>query len=201
MVDDDLGGFDRDVLDAHSGNIVAVDPQLRIRFVNSAWRRFAAENGGEPQMSRRWGVGASLMDAIPEALHEYYRRLFRRVLRLHGQRDLRPPSHEYECSTPDTFRRYAMTIYPLPRQAGLLLVHTLRTQVPIEGTPGFQEAAAGDAYVAHDGLVRQCACCRRVRSVQDQVQWHWIRDWVRLCADRISHTLCPLCSVQYYGAQ
>jgi len=34
-----------DVLDA-------VDPDLRIAYFNPAWLRFAAENGGEPAISR-----------------------------------------------------------------------------------------------------------------------------------------------------
>jgi hypothetical protein len=194
----ELAALDRSVLAAHPASIVAVDSRLDIRYANPAWFHFAAENGGEPDISQHWGLGVNLMDAIPEPLVGFYRELFDRALRSHAPHSLHPLTHEYECSSPDRFRRFSMAIYPMRDATGLLLVHSLRVEAPIESTQGFFESTRTEDYVASDGLVRQCACCRRIRSVRDRNQWHWIRAWVRECIASVSHTVCPVCATHYY---
>ena len=156
------------------------------------------ENGAPQDLAERYGAGSDLLASVPAALAGFYRGLFTRTLTLHSPDAMQPVSHEYECSSPDVYRRYAMAIYPLRNQAGLLMVHTLRIESPIETRPGFIEGAPDGEYIAADGLVRQCACCRRTRSVRQPDQWHWIRDWVSRCPAMISHTVCAVCAVAYY---
>lgn len=194
----ELAALDRAVLAGHPSPIVAVDRELRIRYANPAWFNFAAANGGEPRISQDWGLGVNLMDAIPQPLTGYYNELFHRALHLHSPDSLHPLTHEYECSSPDLFRRFSMAIYPLRDATGLLMVHSLRVEAPIESSPGFVEAHRTDDYVSPDGLVVQCACCRRIRSFRHPGHWHWIRAWVRECTVGVSHTVCPVCAALYY---
>lgn len=198
-VKSEFAPLDRAMLDAHPATIVAVDASLNVRYVNRAWHRFAAENGGEPAISRDWGIGVSLLRAIPAVLAPFYRQLFTLALRPDDRRGLHPLTHEYECSSATRFRLHVMSIYPLRRTGGLLLVHSLRVESPIEAVPGIIEGFPGPEYVAADGLVRQCACCRRVRSERAADQWHWIRPWVLNGPEAVSHTLCPVCLALYFG--
>jgi hypothetical protein len=193
-----FSSLDRSTLDASTATIVATDRELNIGYVNPTWFRFAAENGGEPAISLRFGVGTNLLDPLPEPLIGFYRSLFGRALHEFPPEGMHPLTHEYECSSPDTFRRFAMSIYSLRGQQGLLISHTLRVEAPVERSPGFIEGTVGADYVATDGMVRQCACCRRIRSAREPQQWHWIREWVRHSPKNITHTVCSVCATQYY---
>ncbi len=182
-------------LDAHPGSIYALDPDGRIVFVNSGWETFARDNGGQPGIAERWGVGSNYFDALAPALAAFYRKLFVRVPGFGGT--LIPTSHEYECSSATLYRRFAMSIYALPRQLGHVVVNSLLVERPHdpERTP---HAPLDAAYVDHNGLIHQCAHCRRVRHLRDTGRWDWVPDWVEHPQPNVSHGLCPVC-MDYYS--
>jgi hypothetical protein len=100
-------------LDAHESSIVGVDGELRIGFLNAGWYRFAAQNEGEPFISERWGLGRNLWDAIPTPLHEFFKNLFATAFALNQPDQLHPLLHDYECSSPEHYRRFTLSLYPL----------------------------------------------------------------------------------------
>lgn len=91
--------FDRQALDDHPGTVFGLWADYRLAYVNTAWFRFAAENGGEPAISAGSPLGSFIMAAVPADLQPYYRYLYA----LANTRDPRlsvPLCHEYDCSSP-----------------------------------------------------------------------------------------------------
>lgn len=60
-------------LEEEEGTVFALWPDLTIAYVNPAWRQFAAANAGEPQISQRWSVGASVLAAIAPPVRPFFR--------------------------------------------------------------------------------------------------------------------------------
>lgn len=189
--------FTLEHLEAHPGSVYALDPDGRIVFVNAGWEAFARDNGGQPEIADRWGVGSNYFDALPPALADFYRGLFDRVPR-HGT-TLFPLSHEYECSSATVFRRLAMLVYALPGDQGHVVVNSLLVEHAHDPqrTPHAPLAAA---YVDRHGLIHQCAHCRRVRHMLDTGRWDWVPDWVEHPQPNVSHGLCPVC-MDYYSLE
>jgi len=191
-----LRNFDLVALDQHDGSVIGVDEDLRIGFLNSGWFRFAAQNGGEPAISERWGLGASLWAAIPVPLHGFFRNLFTTAFESDRVDALHPLLHDYECSSPEHYRRFTLSLYPLRENKGFLLVNSLRVETPWGAEAGFPPQGAA-AYRAKDGMIRQCANCRRVKAAGEE-QWHYVAEWIRSSPTKTSHGLCPVCLDYYY---
>jgi len=194
-----LAGFDLAALDAQESTIVGVDRALSIGYLNAAWFRFARANGGEPAISERWGLGASIWSAIPAPLQPFYRDLFDAALAA-NHAPAHPSTHEYECSSAEVYRRLVLAVYRLPGACGLLLVHSSRVERPQDPRERPAQAPDLSRYSHADGMIRQCSHCRRVQLAADSGEWHWIPDWVRSCPGNTSHGLCPVCLDYYYPA-
>lgn len=191
-----LRDYDLPSLDAHDSSVVGVDEHLRIGYLNAGWFRFAAENDGEPAISGQWGLGANLWEAIPLPLQDFYRNLFATAVSSSRIDALHPLLHDYECSSPDNYRRFTLSLYPLRGNQGLLLVHSLRVQ-----TPWGEEATSLSDVEAHyrapGGMIRQCANCRRVKEARED-QWHYVSEWIGASPPKTSHGLCPICLDFYW---
>jgi hypothetical protein len=183
-----LRDFDLDHLEAHPGTVYAVSPDTSLQFLNSAWDRFYAENGGREDQA--WGLGARLLDATPEALRPFYETRFQQTIA-----ENRPWEHVYECSSPEAVRQFHMLAYPLPAGAGALVINSLQYQAPRPS----EGQRATDAYLDEYGLVHQCAHCRKVRRIADRRVWDWAPALVRSPYPRTSHALCPPCFGYYYN--
>ncbi len=164
-----------------------LDAALRITHVNAGWTRFAAANNGA-EVLRRWGPGACVLDAISTELRGFYRTLFETV-RASGQR----LEHDYECSSPQRFRTYRMLVYP-SKGATLVVTHALR----VERAHDRPALPADDARYRHEGLLRMCSHCRRVRGPTPEERWDWLPDYVNQMPPDVSHGLCPPCFEHYY---
>jgi hypothetical protein len=186
-----------DAVEAHAGSVFGLWPDLRLAYFNPWWYRFASENSGEPAISRDWGLGRALQDALPSVLRPFYEALYGEALRQDRQ-DFRLLRHEYECSSADLFRRFMMTLYPLGKGEGLLVVNSLVVEGPHD--PGERKSHPPDlaSYVADDGYVRQCANCRRVKSIREPNRWDWVPAWVEKPPLHTSHTFCDVCFAHYY---
>lgn len=181
-------GHDLEALGATSSTVVGVDSDLRIALYNEAYVRFAEQNGGGPAFLRSWGLGASLLDAIPPVLSDFYRS---RLLAAMASNE--PWQHTYECSSPDLERTLHLTAYPLGGR-GLLLVHSVRLEVPHT-----RELAADpvDSYRDGNGFLTQCAYCRRTR--RSEARWDFVPAALARGLDNVSHGICRACADHYFA--
>jgi hypothetical protein len=159
---------------------------LRLVRTNAAWTRFARLNGGEALLLR-WTRNASILDAMSGELQTFYREAFARVLAT-GQRW----DHDYECSSDQVYRSYRMLVFPVG-QNFLVVTNSLRLERPHDHVA----IAANDADYVHDGVIRMCANCRRVRVVGSIERWDWVPDYVRTMRPNVSHGLCAACAATY----
>lgn len=191
MLPSELAGFDARALEETDDVVCQIDESFVIRWVNPAWSRFAAANGGEPAISARWSVGSSLLRAITGPQHAFYRDQLRRCM-AQGARW----THDYECSSPEKQRLLHLTAYPL-KGRGLLMVHSLVRSTAHEAT-GWQGPAILDDYRDVQGRITQCGHCRRFRHPGDHERWDWIPEWVAQVPLQTSHGLCATCLDHYY---
>jgi hypothetical protein len=161
--------------------------ELRIVRVNEAWTRFAEHNGGDAMLAR-WKRGAYVLDAISIVLRDFYRALFTRALA-----GTVPIHHDYECSSDTVERFFRMTVYPL-HSAFLAVTHSLTVERPHDRT----ECDPSDTYL-HDGVLRVCSHCRRVRAKGSLERWDWVPAYVREPPPNLSHGLCAPCSWYYHA--
>lgn len=184
-----LVGFES--LEGEHETVFGLWPDLRLAYVNPAWFRFARENEGEPAISRDWTLGRCILDAVAEPLRPFFVGNYSRCLEIN-----RPWEHVYECSSDEKYREFHMTVFPLERAQGLLVVNSLR----IETTPHREaKAAVQRDYRSDDGLILQCCHCRRVRRRTDPGGWDWVPEWVRQCPPKTSHGICEPCFAYYYS--
>lgn len=184
-----LSPFDLGELDRRGDTAFAVSGSLRLAYHNAAWDRFARENGA-PWSPGAWGIGASIVEAIPEVLRPFYDQLFARA-----RNEGAPVDHDYECSTPEAIRKLRMRVYPLPRE-GWLVVSSFVSEQP---TPPVHPASAA-IYRTEHGLIVMCAHCRRVRRTDASAgeTWDWVPGWVARPPAETSHGLCSPCVDHHY---
>lgn len=187
-------GWNQEALEQGLDVACLLDPELRILWTNSAWARFAADNGAADDFLARWGEGAPYPDGIAAPLDEWYRDRLTQCLE---SQDIW--EHEYECSSPDNLRVFRLLAYPLAREA-LLVVHSIVVDRP----HGDGRALPSDFVEAHylddDGIVHQCMHCRRTHHQGDRDRWDWVPQWVAQSPPSTSHGLCPPCFDFYYPA-
>ena len=188
-----LRHFELAELDGLENVVYGVDADWGLAYLNAAWQKFARDNRGEPGISRDWGLGRSMLEAIPEALQLFYRDGYQTC-----RRSGKPWHHEFECSGPETYRRYQQTTYPLTAGKGLLIVNALVCEHPHplpEESPDPQTTAA---YADSDAIVHQCCHCRRISHPRVAGRWDWVPALVAKPSPRTSHTLCAVCLDFYY---
>jgi len=182
--------------DAHPETVFGLLPNYQISYVNSAWLRFAAENNGQPRIGASWGPGANYLDAIAAPLRPFFERLLARAADADGA--LHPVTHEYECSTPSLYRRFAMRVYGLPARGGFVIVNSLMLEQPHDESARPVHEPDLAVYTNADGLVVQCAHCRLVRQGKDPERWEWVPQWVESSPPATSHGVCGICLDYYY---
>lgn len=191
-----LPHFLRDQLDRHAGTVFGLWRDTRLAYMNEAWFKFAAANGGQPTIGRHWGLGAQYFNCIPPILRRFYEDLLA-CAREPGKSSL-PVSHEYECSSAAVVRVFRMHVYTLPHRAGYIVVNSLvveRPHNPVERPPGVADPAT---YTSSEGVIRQCSHCRRVERVTGSEGWDWVPRWVEHSPPGVTHAVCPICFEYYY---
>lgn len=187
-----MAGHSLEELERHPGTVYGLWPDFRLAYVNPAWSRFAADNDGEPEVSRRWPLGAPIMPAISPVIRVFYEVSYRICLEVGS-----PWNHEYECSSDTVFRRFRRTVYPLNDGCGLLIVNSLEQNRSHKTGPGGFDGADEGPYRGNDGFIEQCVNCRRVRYAQAPDRWDWVPDWVRRTPRRVAFGLCSACRGDY----
>jgi hypothetical protein len=112
--------FDPDTLEQDRNVIYAIWVNLTFCYFNPSWLLFARENGGEPEISLRFGIGTYLGDAITGPLKEFYVNAYKQVIA-----DGKPWHHDYECSTPEKYRVCHQTALPFHNQSGIIVINSL----------------------------------------------------------------------------
>lgn len=181
----DFVPIEEGALSALVHSLCIIDARGEILWTNPAWHAFAAENGAG-DASHTW---TSYFAAIPEPLRTFYEDAFRDAL-VTGK----VFEQDYECSTPLRERRYRLRALPIDRRA-LVLEHSLVSSFL---HPDDDAAELVASYIDPDGIVTQCAHCRRVRDPRTGA-FHWVPAWVRRPHARTSHGLCVSCGGFYYS--
>lgn len=163
---------------------------LDIAYCNSAWDRFALQNGGTGQVLAAQVISRNLFDFIPAALKDYHAGLFAQA-RLHGRR----VTHDYECSSPRSFRRFRMEIYPLQPGRGFAVVNSLTVERP-HSQPSWKPDDT--IYRNSNGLIRMCANCRRTNRASDPDVWDWVPSYMEATRRDVTHGVCRVCAEYYY---
>jgi len=170
---------------------------LTLWYFNMGWIRFAEGNQGAPDIVSPDYLGVPILDVCGKALAAFYKNLFESCLE--GSFDeLHPAQHRYECSSPEKFRQFLMTLYPLGNKDGILVVNSLviETTHAARNTQPFP--AIPSDYLNENNFIRQCSHCRRVENQRIENQWDWVPEWVKEPPLETSHGLCPVCLEYYY---
>ncbi len=160
---------------------------LTLVRTNPAWTRFATANGGT-EMLDRYGRGSSVLQAIPAILRPFYEQGYARALATKERWE-----HDYECSSPDRYRRFRMLVYPIDSQF-LAVVNASIIDVAHDREPSPADAAR---YTT-DGVIAMCSHCRRVRNPAGVRRWDWVPRFVALQPPNLSHGLCDACTPIYF---
>ena len=137
-----------------------------------------------------YGIGASIRDAIPHVLRRFYDEAFFTAFSTG-----RPWQHIYECSTPHQVRSYRMRALRVGAASPHIVI--CNDAVRTADAPGGR-LVSGD-FIDPDGLVTQCAHCRRCRKVGTE-DWEWVPSFVARPMLRVSHSLCSPCLAYHYPA-
>ena len=172
--------------------IYVLDSSFRIAYCNLAWDRFALENGGDGVL-RKEQIGRSVIDATPARLRPFYLAIYRRVLQYGEEADC-----VYECSSPETLRRFHMHIKRKDTGKGTFLV-VMNSEILEETHPAPDARYDIDGFQDDNGLITMCAHCRRTRLPQSTDTWVWAPELVRRMPPEVSHGICSVCFDIYYG--
>lgn len=180
-----LARFGAPVLEQSSDVVFAVDPELRLRYVNGAYVRLAREVAGGEVLDQ-YPLGARIVDGIELPLREHYTALFEKAV---ASPD--PLTTDYHCPTPGERRNFRCTMYPLDGE-GLLMVHGPLTLRP------WTVAELDRLRDLQTELLPMCAGCRRVRSPDGE--WFHVPQLLRETPGRATHGLCDAC-IAFYGGE
>ena len=84
--------------------------------MNPAWFAFSEANHGEPIISERYPVGTTISAAMSAPFKDFYLNIYQDILQKGTVWE-----HDYECSTPETYRMFQEIAYPLHGLEGILL--------------------------------------------------------------------------------
>jgi hypothetical protein len=165
-----------------------IDVDSTIVYCNPAWDLFALQNNG-PGATAGHVLGRSLFSYIPAVLNSQYRTLVD-TARL-GRKS---SGSNYECHSPDQFRIYRLIVLPIPDTDLIAMVHSLRVERAMMFGPM-------DVSAYHHGpgnVVTLCAQCRRTKNNHHRY-WDWVPEFVRTPPRRISHGICPECTMYLFA--
>lgn len=189
-----LDGFALEVLENDPNPVYGLSADLALNYLNPGWFVFAGANGGEPAISRRYPIGTYVGNAMAGAAKGFYLEVFQSVLRTE-----KVWHHDFECSTPNRFRIYHQSVYPLREERGLLVVNSLIREQPHDPGTRTSQPPEESLYIWETGFITQCSNCRRVQRVSEPGVWDWVPAWVEHMPVHTSHTFCPVCFEYYWG--
>lgn len=192
-----LSPFSLATLERHGDSAYSIDPDGRVFYVNPAWDEFARDNGGSPAVRAPAVLGTDLFAAIPTPLRAFYKGLFEVAVEDGPQPARGPVRHTYECSSEALYRRFQMSVYPLDRGNGVMIVNA-KVLARAHDAALRPAVTPADHHVDAHGMVHQCCHCRRMKNLAHPGRWDWVPAWVKRCPEGASHTICDPCFDFYY---
>lgn len=181
-------------LDEDDAIIYGLDDQLRLQLLNNAWFRFARHNNAPLDFNKRFTLGASYADALPDTVRDFFVDHIREAIAAH-----KPWAFDYQCPSPSLYRDFRMQVLPMADQRGCLVSNALIVEMPHPDEP----TALADmraSYFDPSDMIVQCCNCRRTQRVDRPNRWDWVPELVKNLPPRTSHGLCPACSGSFYPA-
>jgi len=168
-----------------------------ILFVNDAWDRFAAENGGGSRAGSSGVVGTRWLDGIqgedPRRVHAV---LLHRAMRREGDGPGGAVLHTSEANDDRVARLVATRLDAILSPAGALVaiavVHRTVRELPLEEVYPPVDGG-GDAHRSPDGSIEQCSCCRRTARQDGSGEWDYVRSFAAVPPRATHFVYCPLC--------
>lgn len=180
----------QDLLSTHDDEApvaCAVDDRLVIRWTSPAWDRRASL---VPSLTEPQVIGRSFLEGIAPPLHGFYRTELLRTLA-----DGRTWRHEYLGPTRDELLTCLLTVHPLERHRGLLLVHAEIFARPHENVVAEPELSR---YQDARGTMHACGSCRSVARQDGRDRWDFLPMLLEPHDPLPTRwTLCPSCAVHY----
>ena len=188
-----LKGVDFQTLEDDPSTIFALSKKLTLTYLNPAWFTFAEVNHGEPDISERFPVGTHIADAMSEPFRDFYINLYQDLLAREEVWE-----HDYECSTPEAYRVFHETAYPLHDLEGILVVSSLLLEEEHADTERVSMPPVIEHYRLANGTITQCSYCRRFQRATTLDVWDWVPDWITHPPHKVSHSLCRICFDYYF---
>lgn len=192
-----VAAYSPDMAERHEGTVFGLWSDLSLAYFNPAWLSFGAANHAPAALLTAACLGTPVVELTAEPLREFYRDFYGFGLKMQ-RRTRRPLQHIYECSSATEFRQFNMTLYPLGAARGLLVVNTLVTAEAHDAARRPPHEPDVGAYSDEDGMIRQCAHCRKIRRGVAGARWDWVPAWVEQPPRETSHTLCTFCMDYFY---
>lgn len=188
----EAAGFRIENVEADNSIIYILNPDLRIVYCNKAWDQFAYLNGGAG-LNRRAILGTPILDVIAEPLKVFYANGFAQA-----KDKGRPWEHDYECSSPASYRLFHMRVLSLTNSY-LFVENSLRFERP-HGPERPVMPANADLYLTEAGILTMCCHCRRTRRIgaPSVPVWDWVPAYLVEPPGRVSHGLCLNCQAYFY---
>jgi hypothetical protein len=164
-----------------------LDSSLDLVCHNRAWDKFALQNSA-PELANGSAIGKNLMSVIDESLRPFYSDAFHKVTQ-----EKTVWEWEYECSSPELFRKFVMRIHPITPGGWFFVTNSL--MVETERAPG--EVDYSD-YLDANGLIRVCAHCRCSKRVVPPERWDFVPANLNQKLVNVTHGLCPICHNYFY---
>jgi hypothetical protein len=174
-----------------------LDAEGVILFVNEAWDRFAAENGGGERAGSSGVVGTRWLDGIhgedPRRVHAV---LLHRAMRRSGGGPGGAVLHTSESNDAERSRLVATRLEALGAPGGGLtavaVIHRTVRDLPLaEVYPPVE--GDGASHRSADGTWEQCGCCRRTRRPGPSGEWDLVKALVAVPPRATRFVYCPLC--------
>jgi hypothetical protein len=188
-----LDCFNLETLEKDPNSIFGLSTGLTLNYLNPGWYNFARENDGEPAISERYILGTPIDDSMIGPARDYYLDVFQNILRTG-----KVWHHDYECSSPEKFRIYHQSVYPLYNRRGLVIVNSLVKEQPHDENTRIPRQPIKTLYTQESGFINQCSNCRRVQRASQQDVWDWVPAWVENMPKNTSHSFCQICYEYYY---
>jgi hypothetical protein len=171
-----------------AGMTCVIDSKSTIVYCNPAWDYFARRNDGERATSS-YVVGHAYLAYIPEVLLPRYRQLI-----TNATVERAVCGEDYEGRSAQAYYRYRLTLLPIPGTSLVAMVHS----VFVERAVPQQPMRASEYHHGPGKVVTMCAQCRRTRRNPNH-HWDWVPEFVKTAPRRVSHGICPECTMLLYA--